>query len=252
MRKLLVATFCGALVLASACGPSTPEVRNSAGTAPPANTNADAPVSFEPGTPQYALTHQPDFAATVKFETGAAKFDTKVVKKGDAWRIEQPTPGLGTAVYHIRSGQPTLVLLPEKKQYFELGTAEETSLANPVAKTLENLSSRGVKIDEVGKETVDGHPSTKYRANRPGEDAEMFLYTADDLQNLLVRLEGRRENVAFRANWTDVTLNPPDSALQPPDLSSWTKIDASAFGGQFSAGGNAAPPPGTPPAPTQP
>lgn len=245
-KRDVVAAVCTlALTLAAACAPS-PNSGNSATPQPAANTNPDEiPASFPPGSPQYMLANQPDFAADIKFVTGPISYDGKVVKRGESWRVELPLPFPGgqkvKTVTYIRANEPTLMVLPDRKQFVELPPADETSLVNPLKTTLRELEKRGVTIEQVGKETVDGHPATKYRATRQGEDAEMFIWMADDLKNLVVKLEGRRENRNFGATWTNVSLDPPASEVSPPpDLPSYTQLDAEAFGGQFSAPDGAA------------
>ena len=236
-RRLVSAVAAATLGLATACAPPPANV-NTTEPPPAANTNGDEiPTSFPEGSPQHIIANQPDYSANVKFVTGPSTFDLKVAKKGENWRVEFPLPAVGNSVTYIRPGEPTLQVLPDKKQYIELPTAEETSAANPITTTLRELQRRNVTIEQVGTEIVDGHPTTKYRATKAGEDAELFVYTAKDLKNLIVKLEGRRENRQFSGTWTNVTLDPPESAVAPPaDLSSYQKIDAGAFAGQFASG----------------
>jgi hypothetical protein len=236
-RKLATAFVAATLGLATACAPPPANV-NTTEPPPAANTNGDEiPTSFPEGSPQYIIANQPNYAADVKFVTGPSTFDLKVAKKGENWRVEFPLPAVGNSITYIRPGQPTIQVFPDKKQYLELPTPEETSAANPITTTLQELQRRNVTIERVGVETVDGRPTTKYRATKAGDDAELFVYTANDLKNLIVKLEGRRENRQFAGTWTNVTLDPPDSAVTPPaDLSTYQKIDAGAFGQQFASG----------------
>lgn len=242
-RTFAVAAIVGALSLTAACGPA--ENRTAPAPAVNANTSAGDPASFGPGTAQYVIANQPDYQADVTAVTGPSRILAKVAKKGANWRTEMTLPPpLGRQVYYIREGQPALMVLPERREYAEIGDGTDTSLLNPLASTLEGLQKSGVKFERLGVETVDGHSATKYRGTKEGEDAEMVVYTANDLKDLIIKIEARRENVPFTVTWTNIVLDVPDSAVQPPaDITTFKKIDASAFGSQFAAGAPAEPPP---------
>ncbi|HQR38080.1 MAG TPA: hypothetical protein PLF26_06715 [Blastocatellia bacterium] len=236
-------------------------VANSA--APGANANAPAPVegtsvvaapaaSFEQGSPQYLIAHQPDYSADVLTVTGPTKIPGKIVKKGDAWRVETTVPQFGKTVIFIRPGQQGIIVLEEKKQYAEVPADQKDLLVNPLQMTYEGLMQSGVKFDKVGAETVDGHPTIKFRGSRAGQPGEMFVYFASDLKNLLIKMDAQIENQTFAITWSNIVIDPPESSVQPPaDLASaFKKLSVDDLQALFSSGSDTAP--SAPPATTAP
>ena len=230
-----------------ACGPAAQNGNQPATNAPvsnAANANTSATTgtapTFEPGTPQYIVTHQPDYMADITLQGGKTKLEGKVAKLGENWRIESKLPPIGNTITFIRPGQPTIMILEDKKQYIEY---EDGADINPLTRTLQGLEQPGVKFEMIGTELVDGHPTTKYRGTKEGEDGEIVLYSAEDRQKLIIRIDGKKENVTFNATWSNVSLNPPPEAVQPPpDLTTkYKKVDLGEFQSMFSAGGGSQP-----------
>jgi hypothetical protein len=243
-RTLTALAIAAATIGAGGCTPggtTSPGPTNApAGTTANTNTGAPAsPASYPPGTAQHVLTNQPNYQADITVTTGALTYPGKVAKVGDNWRFETAVPGIGNSVTFIRAGQPVIVLLPDKKQYIEYPASQDGADLNPIATTLKGLQQQGITFEKAGAETVDGHPTTKFRGTKAGETGEMMVYAADDLQNLVIRIDGRKENVVFNATWSNITLNPPASAVEPPaDLATaYKKIDLGEYQSQFSSGG---------------
>ena len=216
--------------------PTTTPVANTA-----ANTNAPgAAPTYAPGSAQDIALHQPDYRATVAVQTGPAKFDLKIAKVGEAWRIEQKLPAVGNTITFLRPGQPTLQILADKKQYIEYTDGGDV---NPITRTLQGLSTPGVTFEKVGSEAVGPYQTTKYRGTKEGENGQIVLYSAHDLRDLIVKVEAQKENVTFSATWSDISLDVKPDEVQPPaDLTTvYKKIDAKDFTSQFSSaeGGDA-------------
>jgi hypothetical protein len=261
--KRTTALFAAAVVAAAgaACSPSGQNA-NVATNAPAANANANSnaaptPADFSPGTAQYIATHQPDYSADVTVQGGATKLTGKVAKLGENWRIESELPApVGKTITFVRPGQKTIMLLVDKKQYVEY---DEGADVNPIHRTLEGIAQPGVTFTKVGTELVDGHPTTKYRGTKEGETGEIVLFSAEDLKNLIIRIDGKKENVAFQAMWTGISLSVPPDTVQPPaDLATaYKKVDLKEFQSLFSQGGEGdttagTTPPAATPAPARP
>lgn len=219
------------------------------------NTNgsaAPAPATFEKGSPQYIATHQPDYTADVTVQAGPTKLVGKVAKLGDAYRYESSVPPIGKTITYIRPGQPTIMILVDKKQYVEYTDGAEV---NPLARTIQGITQPGVKFEKIGTETVDNHPTQKFRGTKDGETGEIVLYAASDLNDMIIKIDGKKENVTFSAVWSNIATSVPSDAVQPPaDLTTaYKKVEVGEFGAMFSEGGGAADPtaggaaPATPP-----
>jgi hypothetical protein len=237
-----------------ACTPAAENTNVANATAPTVNAGAPAAtegtsvvaapaLSFEAGSPQYMIAHQPDYSADVLTTTGPTKIPGRIVKKGDNWRVETSVPQLGKTVIFIRAGSPGVILLPDRKEYAEVPADQKDLLVNPLQMTYAGLMQSGVKFERVGEETIDGHPTVKYRGFREGQPGEMFVYFAKDLQHLLIKMDAQIENQAFAITWTNITVDPPDSSVQPPaDLASANKkLSVEDLQALFSSGGDAAP-----------
>jgi hypothetical protein len=223
-------------------GPSTAPGTNAAANA---NTGAPSPASYGPGTAQYVLMHQPNYQADITIKTGNLTLTGKVAKVDENWRYESSVPAIGNSVTYVRAGKPIVVLLPDKKQYIEYPATQDGTDFNPIANTIRGLTQQGITFEKSGAEVVDGHPTTKYRGTKAGETGEMTIYSADDLQNLVIRIDGMKENVGFNATWSNISLNPPASVIEPPAdyATAFTKIDVAQYQEQFSSGGAESAPP---------
>ncbi|MCC6745411.1 MAG: DUF4412 domain-containing protein [Acidobacteria bacterium] len=211
------------------------------------NSNSAQPV-FEPGSAPYIALHQPDYRATVTVTTGPLTYTGAVARKGDRWKVELPIPPLANSTLYVRPGEQTILLMPETKRYVEFPAGQDGSVVNPMAMTLEGLTKPGIRFEQAGTETVDGRTCTKYRATREGDDAEMTVFVAKDLKDLIVRIDGRVENKTFSATWANPTLEVTDADVAPPaDLASaFTKMEITEFQSVFASGAESAPGPAKP------
>jgi hypothetical protein len=242
MRLAVAAGLAASFALLSACttGPVAGPTTNV-----PSNTNAAAPV-FEPGSAPYIALNQPDYRAMVTVQTGPLTYTGEVVRKGDRWNVELPIPPLKNSILYVRPGEPTILVMPETKRFVEFPDDQAGSVVNPMAMTLEGLSKPGIVFEQVGTETVEGRQCTKFRATRAGDDAEMTVFVAKDLKDLIVRIDGRVENKTFNATWANPTLDVSDADVAPPaDLATtFTKMGITEFQSIFASGADseAAPP----------
>lgn len=244
MKRTIAAVALATAVGSAAACSSAPENGNArSANAPasnPAPSNASATAgtapTFEPGSAQYIAANQPDYSANVTVQTGPTKLEGRVVKIGEAWRIESTFQPIGKTITFVRPGQSSIMIFADKKQYMEDPNAVDI---NPVTRTLQGLQQPGVRFEQIGTEVVDGRATTKYRGTKEGENGELVLYAAPDLKNMIVKIDGKKENVTFSATWTDINPNPPADAVQPPpDLTTaYKKIDPGEFQSMFSSGG---------------
>jgi hypothetical protein len=252
LRNLAGVAIAGAIAFTSACAPAAPTSNatnaGSNSNVATANTNSVAPA-LDPGSPQALIANQPDYTADVTLATDVT-FKGKVAKHGKDWRIELPLPWPGSAtpvqsVMFIRSGQPTVMVFPDKKQYLELPVGQDAALANPIAAIIDRLQQQGTKFEAAGTETVDGHPTMKYRATKEGETGEAIVYLAQDLRNMVIKIDGTKENKTGSITWSNIALDPPDTVVQPPaDLATaYTKADLAALaaGAAGQTGGSPTP-----------
>lgn len=240
MRLAVAACFAVSFALLAACTPAPV----AGPTNQTANGNATAPT-FEPGSAPYIAMNQPDYRAMVTVKTGPLTYTGEVARKGDRWKVQLPIPPLKNSILYVRPGQTTLLVMPETKRYVEFPEDQKGSVVNPMALTLEGLSKPGIVFEQVGTETVDGRNCTKFRATRAGDDAEMTVFVAKDLKDLIVRIDGRVENQTFNATWANPTLDVSDADVSPPaDLTTThTKMEISEFQADFASGADAAPEP---------
>jgi len=233
-RLAVVAVLTAVVALMTAC--TTGPVAGPSGNQP-SNANTAAPV-FAPGPAPFIALNQPDYRALVTVTTGPLTYTGEVARKGDRWKVELPIPPLKNSVLYVRPGEPTILLLPETKRYVEFPADQAGSVVNPMALTLEGLTKPGIKFEQVGTETIDGHSCAKFRATREGDDAEMMVFVAKDLKDLIVRIDGRVENKTFNAVWKNPTLEVSDSDVAPPaDLATtFTKMGITEFQSIFASG----------------
>jgi hypothetical protein len=249
LRNLAGMAIVGAIALTSACAPAT-ETTNatnagSNANVATANTNSVPAPAFEPGSPQAQIANQPDYSADVTLATDIT-MKGKVAKHGKDWRIELPVPMPGSTtpvqtIMFVRSGQPTIMVMPDRKQYLELPVGQDAALANPIAAIIDRLQQSGTKFEQVGTETVDGHPTNKYRVSKEGETGEAFVYVAQDLRNMVIKIDGSKENKSGSITWTNIALDPPATLIEPPaDLATaYKKVDLPQIVGGAAGGAGA-------------
>jgi hypothetical protein len=102
----------------------------------------------------------------------------------------------------------TLLVYPDMKSYIEMPMPEEE------AKSLDKELK--VEKTEVGKETIDGHPTVKQKiilTDDAGKKQELLAWTATDMKNFPVQLEMEAEGTKVTMNYSNVKFGKPDAKL---------------------------------------
>ena len=143
-------------------------------------------------------------------------FEMPIAKAGEKFRMEmdytkmsgaQGMPPAMSSVVMIHRGDEkrTYSLYTNKKKYMVSDETEEGYYEEPdVTKTF------------VADETVDGHPTKKYRItiSYPGQEKqEGFIWDASDLDGMTIRSEIDNETVKMTSTLTGIVMGPPPAAL---------------------------------------
>lgn len=143
-------------------------------------------------------------------------FEMPIAKAGEKFRMEmdytkmsgaQGMPPAMSSVVMIHRGDEkrTYSLYTNKKKYMVSDETEEGYYEEPdVTKTF------------VADETVDGHPTKKYRItiSYPGQEKqEGFIWDATDLDGMTIRSEIDNETVKMTSTLTGIVMGPPPAAL---------------------------------------
>lgn len=220
--------------------PTTPPVKPAT---PPVEPGAAS--NLQPGTPEYILANQPDFVGDMTLEAGLLKMTAKVARKGgnarleaDAGQVLANLQGKGRLLVITRPNQSTLLINLDQKKYYEAPVAPAENTADYIATYVRGWREKGWKVEQVGEESIDGRPAVKFRiappagsaaaavtntnaantnaAGQPAGGDEAFAWVAKDLSNLIIKLEGRIENQAFRLDVKNASTDVPDTLFAPP------------------------------------
>lgn len=151
----------------------------------------------------------------IAFEGGKSRFELDLLKS------DKMPP---EAIAHMKAmGMDQMVMIsrPDKKVaymiYPGLKAYAEQPLNDSAAKPEADFK---LKIEELGKETVDGHPCVKNKAtvtDDQGQKHESIIWNATDLKKFPVKIEQTTEGVASTISFKDVKFSKPDAALfEPP------------------------------------
>jgi len=109
-----------------------------------------------------------------------------IARMGDKMRSENPMMQ-GMVSLHLNDAQKTIMMSSANKTYMEQSND---------AKTAPSLDDPRVVVDkkQIGSETIDGHPCTKYDSvfylkDNPSEKYKAVLWEAQDLGGLIIRNE---------------------------------------------------------------
>jgi hypothetical protein len=181
------------------------------GDAPP----APAPL-VTPATAEFLLK-QPDFTADMVGRFGGQVFTAKMARKGRSFRIETTNP---TLVLVVRPQQPTVVLSPEKREYFELPAELPTGPVSSIVAAIN--TTEGLTVEQVGKDKVEGHDVTRYRLRKPSGDA--IVYSADDMQGLVLRIQGLSGKDPFDVIMKNAKLGVTGELLDSKELAAYRRV----------------------------
>jgi hypothetical protein len=196
MRRLLIIACVFSLI---GIGCANAQVRNAK-----QSTNQDEPPLLPLTDAERALgfrsivANQPDFVADEVFfyGEGFGGFNAKrhVARKGDRYFVDT-----GYVKFIVEPGKE-IRLNDGNKTFEETPIGAEFVLGNghPIDPKLLPLQ-KGATFVGLGTQTIDGHKCLKIEAKIPDQNAQVFLYAAEDLKYLIIAAQ---------------VLNPPRGAIQ--------------------------------------
>jgi len=154
--------------------------------------------------------------AKLSFLDGKSRFEMDMTKaKGAAM-----PPGVAEQMKAMGMGEMISITRPEKKESYIIYPGLKAYAVTPA--TDEDTATAGkeqIKKTELGKETVDGHPTTKYKMlmkDADGKEQEATLWSASDLKDFPVKIEMSTEAGPSMVTFSDVRLGKPDESLFDP------------------------------------
>jgi hypothetical protein len=117
-------------------------------------------------------------------------------------------------------GKRAAIMDLEKRQAWMLKTPPKPCVQTPLNEDTKNPSAwppPESKLEVVGSERIDGHPTRKYKVTRTvgGEKVVSYIWRATDLNDWVIRVTN--ENGDFEIRYHNIRLETPDPALfEPP------------------------------------
>ena len=110
---------------------------------------------------------------------------------------------------------------PDKKENYLVYPGLKSYAAVPEQQIAAQGEAQGEpKKAEVGKETIDGRETTKYKVmmkDDEGKDQEATVWIASDLKNFPVRIQTMNQGMPSTITFSNVKLEKPEaSAFEPP------------------------------------
>lgn len=138
--------------------------------------------------------------------------------------------GMDRAVNIYRGDKKVMYLVyPGLKSY--------TEITPPQATPADKTEPKEPKIDvtEIGKDTVDGHPTVKNKITFTADDGtqhEILAWQATDLNNFPIKTEMHEGGAAITTHFSDVKLSAPDASLfdPPSDFTKYGSIQEMMMG----------------------
>lgn len=197
----------------------------------------------------------------IAFLEGKTRFEMDTTKMSGA----SIPPGAAAQMKQMGMAEIISISRPDKKENYMIypGLKAYAAVPDPSAETETTADSKepDLKRTELGKETIDGHPCTKYKVlvkDNDGKEHESTIWTASDLNNFPIKMEMVNEGIPATVTYRNVKLTKPDASLfEPPsDFQRYNDVGtmmrevmmkrfAPPAGGTLPPG--ATPPPGGPP-----
>jgi hypothetical protein len=150
-----------------------------------------------------------EYSADRTMESDAGTFTGKVVVAKDKERTEMEIGGMNSITINRRDKQVSWMLMPAQKMYMEndLGAARQQQ---PPSGPPDDVT-----ISEVGKETLDGVETTKYKLVMKDGSAGGFMWFTKDgitMKMDLLQKEGRKKT-RTTLTLANLKVGPQDPAL---------------------------------------
>jgi hypothetical protein len=110
---------------------------------------------------------------------------------------------------------------PDKKETYLVypGLKAYAVVPDPQSEDGKTAEEPEIKRTEIGKETVDGHQTTKYKVvmkDDQGNEQESTLWAASDLNGFPIKIETVNEGMPSTVTFNNVKLEKPDESLFNP------------------------------------
>jgi len=152
-----------------------------------------------------------EFSATVSTVMPGQTSTSRIARSGDKMRAE--IPGSGGKQYSI-------LLLDQHKVYVVMAPGVcmvMSDMAETASSPLWGSPQGKVERKELGTATVNGHPAkieqVTITPDKGGKPTTMKVWVATDLKGFPVRTEMQTSRGLVRADYTNISLSPPDSSL---------------------------------------
>lgn len=214
------------LLLATLSLPSQAQPRSGpgpvAGVAAPGALFAGGMARLFGDTPAFSANMQVDakgpngsisLPGKVSFLNGKSHFEM------DATKIKGSTmpPGAVEQIKAMGMAEVHSISLPEKKEAYLIYPGLKSYSVIPVNATVADDKAE-VKKTEIAKETVDGHPSTKYKVVIKGADntQEATVWMASDLKGFPIKIQTTNEAGDSVVTFSNVNFTKPNESLFSP------------------------------------
>jgi hypothetical protein len=176
-------------------------------------------------TPNGAMT----MPGKLAFLDGKSRFEMDATKMKGA----QIPPQAAEQMKQMGMAEMISISRPDKKENYIVYPGLKSYAAVPETEK-DNAADTGSKKDdlkktELGKETIDGHATTKYKVvmkDDEGKDHESTIWSASDLKDFPIKIETVNEGMPSTITFKDVKFDKPDAALfdPPADFQRYTDV----------------------------
>jgi outer membrane lipoprotein-sorting protein len=215
------------------------------------NQNFSADVNMEMKMENSTMT----MPGKLSFSGGKSRFemDTTKMKGGNI------PPGAAEQMKQMGMAEMVNITRPDKKESYIVYPGLKAYAVMPTtegeSKDAAGADKTNIKKTELGKETVDGHPTTKSKVvlkDAEGKETEFTVWNASDMKDFPIKMETVNEGVPAIITYKEVKLEKPDDALfEPPaDFQRYTDVSTmmrETMMKRFAPPGGAAPGGGVPP-----
>jgi hypothetical protein len=151
-----------------------------------------------------------EFSATIVSKTGDQTISTKIYMKPDKYRTDSEMAGSSTIVR--KDLNKVWTIMTSQKTYMEMQGVTDTQTRQIAEEQVKGEVSR----KEVGSETVNGHPTTKYEvtAKADGKVMQVYQWWATDI-NFPVKTAA--VDGSWAMEYRDINIgSQPDSLFEIP------------------------------------
>lgn len=175
-----------------------------------------ANAEMEMKTPNGAMT----MPGKLAFLDGKSRFEMDTTKIKGA----QIPPQAAEQMKQMGMAEIISISRPDKKETYIVYPGLKSYAAVPAdgengGKADATATKDDLKKTELGKETIDGHPTTKYKVvmkDDQGKEHESTIWTASDLKDFPIKIETINEGMPSTITFKDVKFDKPEESLFNP------------------------------------